>query len=237
MSTINYVHTEVTHNTIAATEILPFVFSQVRPQSVLDIGCANGAWLKVCKDLGAREVLGVDGISVDKKFIPESEFVLHDLRKVLTLNKKFDLGICLEVAEHLPAETADNLIHTLTTNSDFILFSAAVPGQGGQYHINEQWPQYWHLKFKANGFVAFDILRDRFWNNDNVLWWYKQNMVFYVKSSRASELKFQFNQDVHAMVHPELYQKKVFHPKYLKTRSELIRSIWISLKYLIKSFF
>ena len=44
------------------------------------------------------------------------------------------------------------LVATITKHGDAVLFSAAIPGQGGQDHLNEQWPEYWQKKFEVNGY-------------------------------------------------------------------------------------
>jgi hypothetical protein len=54
---------------------------------------------------------------------------------------RFDLALCLEVAEHLPAAAGDSLVRRLASVGARILFSAAIPGQGGRNHVNEKWPQ------------------------------------------------------------------------------------------------
>jgi SAM-dependent methyltransferase len=233
---IRYIHRVETHNTRAAAEILPFVFDLLAPKKVLDIGCANGSWLEVCKNLGSLEVLGVDGIEPKDNHLEPKEFLLHDFRDPLVLSGKFDLVLCLEVAEHLPVESANALVEVLVSHGDVILFSAAVPGQGGQYHLNEQWPEYWNAKFKAKGFTALDVLRDRFWNNERIFWWYRQNMMLYVRSGVLESLASPVSDSVRSLVHPDLYRKKVFHPKYATSRQELLQLIWTSVKYLVKSF-
>ena len=91
----------------------------------------------------------------------------------------------LEVAEHLPGEAADGFIRSLTSFSDCVLFSAAIPHQGGVDHLNEQWPEYWERRFSDAGFVAVDCLRPRFWNRQGVEWWYLQNMFVFVRSGRT----------------------------------------------------
>src|SRR5690606_34222821 len=119
-----------------------------------------------------------------------------DLTKKLELNKKYDMAISLEVAEHLPESAADTFVESLTSHASIILFSAAIPQQGGQYHVNEQWPNYWNEKFKKRGFQAFDILRSEFWNNEHVPWWYRQNMVFFVKQGEETFNKFEPSKDI-----------------------------------------
>lgn len=233
---INYKHTLHTHNPTSAEIILPFIFNIVNPQSVLDIGCGNGSWLKVCKNLGIKEIFGVDGIQVpiSELLIREHEFLKYDLTKKLILERKFDIVISLEVAEHLPEASADIFIDTLVSHSDVVLFSAAIPGQGGQYHLNEQWPNYWHEKFKTKGFQAFDILRGEFWDNESILWWYRQNMILYVKNNEEIFNGLTISKKVLSYVHPNLYQKKVFKAQYLKSKKEILRSIFTNIKYLLK---
>lgn len=233
---INYKHTNHTHNPTSAEIILPFVFKIVNPHSVLDVGCGNGSWLKACKDLGIAEVYGVDGIQVpsDELMIKNNEFLKHDLTKKLTLKNKYDMAISLEVAEHLPESAANIFVDSLTEHSDVVLFSAAIPNQGGQYHLNEQWPEYWQEKFKNKGFKAFDIIRKEFWNDENILWWYQQNMIFFVKEGTTSFDSYKATDTVLSIVHPKLYNKKIFKPKYLNSKKEIFQLIVTSFKTLLK---
>lgn len=232
---INYTHESIEFNTPSASIILTYLKEHFNFKSSLDIGCGGGTWLAVAKKLGVKEVFGVDGIDVPNKVgIEKSEFLQYDLTTKLSLSRRFDLGICMEVAEHLPADSADGLVEMLTTHSDVILFSAAIPGQGGQYHINEQWPAYWQSKFKAKGYDAYDI-RDQFWDNPNVLWWYRQNTILYVKSDSGLFPQLKKSTSVVSRVHPDLYRKKVFHPKFINNRADLTKSIVLSLRYLVKS--
>src|SRR4051812_41725708 len=120
---IKYIHTEAIHNTGAANEVLPYVFGLIRPERVIDIGCGTGSWLEVAKQLGAKEIRGIDGIHVEKSMlcINENEFLQHDLTIYLPAGSKYDLAMCLEVAEHLPETAADNIIAILCDHSDVVL--------------------------------------------------------------------------------------------------------------------
>ena len=233
---INYKHTIALHNQTSAEIVLPFIFNRVNITSVLDIGCGNGSWLKTAKDYGALEVFGVDGIEPASRnqFISSDEFLLHDLSKPLDLKKTYDLVMSLEVAEHLPEEHADLFVKHLTSHGNIILFSAAIPNQGGQYHLNEQWPEYWHQKFKSQGYKAYDIIRKAFWNHKDIFWWYRQNMILYVKDTLDIKEIGEPSETIEALVHPSLYQKKIFHPKYLKQRSDLRKLVLNTLKYILK---
>ena len=126
----------------SAREIIPLVFELIRPRSVIDVGCGSGTWLAVCQEFGVEDILGVDGDYVDEKIltIPKSRFSPRDLRKPFQIGRRFDLVLSLEVAEHLPAESAGSFIDSLTAHGDVVLFSAAIPHQGGMRHLNEQWP-------------------------------------------------------------------------------------------------
>ena len=41
--------------------MVPLVLDLVQPKSVADIGCGIGTWLKICREHGVEEILGVDG--------------------------------------------------------------------------------------------------------------------------------------------------------------------------------
>jgi SAM-dependent methyltransferase len=244
---INYIHTEDIHNSIAATEVLPYLFNLIHPESVVDIGCGTGSWLTVAKQLGAKKILGLDGVHVDTAMlrISEEEFLQHNLTLPLKPGQLFDMAICLEVAEHLPGEAAYNIIDIITSFSDVVLFSAAIPGQGGQAHLNEQWPAYWQNKFASHGFFPCDILRQEFWNNDKIEWWYKQNMLLYAKADAISKFNLQTSLTIPVYIHPELFEHTTTtlaatkkHVQYLENiiDKEITRPrFYPSLKRLIKS--
>jgi SAM-dependent methyltransferase len=197
---------------------VPLILALVKPQSVVDVGCGLGTWLSVFKKLGVKDVLGIDGEHVDRSMleIPAEQFLPFDLTETILINREFDLVVSLEVAEHLPEECAKVLIKSLTKLGPVILFSAAIPFQGGIGHLNEQWPDYWANHFKENGYEAIDCVRKKVWQDDKVEWWYAQNiLVFCRKDSLASNplLTEEFKN-----THPS--QLSIVHPrKYL----ELIR--------------
>jgi SAM-dependent methyltransferase len=237
---VNYTHDPAVHNFSAARQILPFLLKLKPVNSVIDFGCGTGTWLAVAKELGVKEILGVDGVdlSPDELKIPVENFIKQDLTKPINLKRKFDTLFCLEVAEHLPAEFAKTLVDTLTNHSDFIIFSAAIPGQDGQNHLNEQWPDYWQKLFSNNGYLPSDLLQAAFWNNENVEWWYRQNITVYATKDVLTALNLPVVPEVRAVIHPALFNEKLLLIDKLNTTIE--REVWkptfkSAFKRLIKS--
>lgn len=193
----------------SAREILPIVVELTKPASIVDIGCGAGHWLAAARELGITDILGVDGDWVvrGRLEIPREKFVAHDLATPLKFDRKFDLALSLEVAEHLPAPQARAFIRTLCEAADTVLFSAAIPGQGGRHHVNEQWPAYWADLFAEFGFDCYDLLRPRIWNNPRVLWYYAQNCLIYAR--RGSLDHAAAVTKPLSLVHPELWSAQV----------------------------
>jgi len=180
-------------------------------KSVVDLGCGVGTWLYPFRNQGVK-VLGVDGGWVNRNFlmIEDIDFMEYDLNKELKIDIKYDLAISLEVAEHLRPESAEIFISSLTNLSDFVLFSAAIPNQGGVNHLNEQWLEYWVKLFEGRGYIGFDIFRNQIWNDELIPFHYRQNTVLFVKESRTSELIMPVGCDSpHSIVHPELYLRTI----------------------------
>ena len=119
--------------------VVPIVLDLIRPGSVVDVGCGLGEWLATFQEHGVSDILGIDGDYVDRDmlYIPQQDFKTIDLNRPFTLNRTFDLAVCLEVAEHLEAEHANDFVESLTRLAPIILFSAAIPLQSGTNHVNE----------------------------------------------------------------------------------------------------
>lgn len=177
----------------SAKQMVPPILELIKPRSVIDVGCGIGTWASVFLDYGLTDVLGIDGswVKQESMMIPAENFRANDLTDPSPLDKRFDLAISLEVAEHLPRNSADEFVNFLSTLSDVVIFSAAVPQQGGIDHINEQWPTYWAEKFLSRGYQPYDVIRPIFWNNNDVEWWYAQNSIVYVRSGVRNELQQQ----------------------------------------------
>lgn len=215
---MKYKHTEYFHNLASPKEIVPEIMKLLNPNSVVDVGCGIGTFVHCFKEEGVLDVLGIDGPWADKKLLEKhlnkEEFLEKDLEKEFSLPRKFELVVSLEVAEHLAEKSADIFVKNLVSLGDVILFSAAVPLQGGQNHINEQWLDYWEDKFNKHEYYMHDIMRPIFWDNPNVFWWYKQNMVLFTSKDYKLPEVVEHNV-LKNVIHYDLYTERV---EYLKNK-------------------
>lgn len=158
--------------------------------SLLDVGAGHGAWAAEWMAAGVPDVIAVDGdyVSRDRLAIPADRFRPHDLSQPLDLGRTFDLVQSLEVAEHLPDGAADGFVETLTRHGDIVLFSAAVPHQGGEHHVNEQPLSYWRARFAARGYKPYDWLRPLIADDRAIMPWYRFNTLIYANEAGAARL-------------------------------------------------
>jgi SAM-dependent methyltransferase len=174
----------------SAGVIAPMIVDLLRPSSILDVGCGRGTWLHAFADLGVSDILGVDGphVAAADLEIPAERFLARDLREPLDLGRSFDLVMSLEVAEHLAPDLGSTFVESLARHANTVLFSAAIPFQGGAGHVNEQWQSHWAAEFAKHGFVPVDAIRPRVWTDPHVAFWYAQNILLYVREGSAPEL-------------------------------------------------
>jgi len=186
---------------------VPLVLKMVEPRSIIDLGCGDGSWLKAFEEQGIRDLQGIENQMPANPLIERGRVQIHNLCHPYYSKRTYDLALCLEVAEHLPEKAASTLIETLTGLASVVLFSAAIPHQGGDGHVNEQWNSYWHQLFLKCKYVLCDPIRSEIWNNSQVAWWYRQNMFLAVSEnhSLAGNLPGYHLQ----YVHPEQYLQKI----------------------------
>ena len=200
----------------SASRVVPELLRLLSPRSVADVGCGVGAWLAEFQRHGISDLLGVDGNWLDRQVlqIDPKQFVVRDLLEPLAIHRTFDLAMCLEVAEHLPDSRAEQLVGELVGLAPVVLFSAAVPFQGGEGHVNEQWPDYWARIFAKFAYFAVDCLRSRIWNDEEIEWWYRQNLILYaaraaIDSNDRLRPMASDSPDVLRLIHPDLYVRKI----------------------------
>lgn len=207
-----------------AAVLLGLVCEWISPRKAVDVGCGTGIWLRFLLDRGI-EVVGVDGAYVNAADleIPRHAFMAHDLELPLPPIGQADLAISMETAEHLTPARAATFVQDLCRLAPVVLFSGAIPDQGGTAHINEQWPEYWVQKFEACGFQCIDCVRPSVWHDANVPYWYVQNAFLAVRAdalaadAKLQELAARYPKPV-SLVHPRHFLEKV---SLLRTTQDL----------------
>jgi SAM-dependent methyltransferase len=181
--TARYYHT-ISEGTIRSAQMVMRALAAlgVEPQSIIDVGCGVGEWHN-----GHPDYTGIDyRVRSEDLLIPPDRFVECDLnREFPQLDRTFDLCLCLEVAEHLKPSRAEDLVRFLCGLSDRVLFSAAIPHQGGNGHVNEQWMSWWAELFAREGFGAAECQPD-VRHCEQVELWYRQNIVLYARGARGA---------------------------------------------------
>lgn len=182
----------------AASIVLPYLFEFYKPNSVIDIGCGVGAWLRAAKDMGVETIHGVDINEEDEQnlFVPRDVIDIFDFSNLTSQkepisHERYDLAISLEVAEHLNRQNAVPFIKYITSFSDVVLFSAALPFQNGTHHVNCQPARYWSDLFKKEGFLCADLFRRRLMFDPQLSvsdWWYGQNSYLFVRDTKKELL-------------------------------------------------
>lgn len=185
----------------SAEALVPILASTFKPSIVIDVGCGEGWWGAAFAKHGATAV-GVDGAYVTD---PVIEFHPHDLAQPFGDFGSFDMAVCLEVAEHLPASRADGFVADLCQLAPVVVFSSAIPGQNGVGHVNEAWPEYWAEKFNANGYSVTGSLRWNIWNDERIERWYRQNLI--IATSEPGKYRNLFADKAQPLnvVHPEIF--------------------------------
>lgn len=213
--TADFFETELAGSYTSAKQIVPAVLDLVPADSVLDVGCGTGHFLRAFAEAGIDDYLGIDGSYVprDQLAIDQQRFQPVDLSGGFDLGRTFDLAVSLEVAEHLPPTSADRFVASLVRHASSILFSAAIPLQGGTGHVNEQWPSYWVERFARHGYQPFDVLRPYLWQSKDVEWWYRQNLLLFCNAAgRAASPRLAGALPAAAgsldRVHPDLYVQR-----------------------------
>lgn len=172
----------------SASVFVDIILKYYSPKSIVDIGCGAGIYLKEFQDKGINNLLGIDGspAAQDEFLINKDKLAIFDLSQKYEFKQKYDLAICLEVAEHLEKKDADNLIETIINASDDVLFTAATPGQGPRSigHINEQPHSYWIDKFKKSGYKYLKQKTEKIrkeMEEKKVVWWIVNNLMLFKK--------------------------------------------------------
>ena len=159
---------------------MEFIWNYFKPKNVLDVGCGSGGYIWYLQYLGCKEV---SGISEKSLIIPENKYIKHDLAQSFDLEKKYDLVICLEVAEHLSENAALKLIKDIDKHSKrIIVFSAAEINQPGKDHINCKKIDYWIDLWNNLGWETDDFATMQF-RALSTFSWLRRNPLILIKSN------------------------------------------------------
>ncbi len=158
----------------SAVVLADLVVERFAPSSVVDVGCGEG-WL--VHELRSRNVkaFGVDGDDVGADLVLDLTAPPYPELD----GAPFDLAVCLEVAEHVDEANAGDLVGWLCDLAPVVAFSAAIPGQGGQGHVNERPPAYWVDLFAQRGLAGSGALRTELWDDERIEAWYRQNLLVF----------------------------------------------------------
>jgi SAM-dependent methyltransferase len=213
--TAEFFKTALATSYASAQRIVPLVLALVPARAVLDVGCGTGHFLRAFHEAGVSHIAGIDGDYVprDQLVIDQSRFQPCDLTRGFDLERRYDIVVSLEVAEHLPPAAAEPFVESLIRHGSVVLFSAAIPYQGGTGHLNEQWPSYWAELFARRGYQAYDAIRPAIWRDREVAWWYRQNiLVFADAQARSAHPALAVRTPVSGatldLVHPDNYAAK-----------------------------
>ena len=206
----------------SAEVVVPLLMDKLSPRSVLDVGCGTGAWLNEFRRRGVTDIRGIEGDWAPGRFLEFADDLIHraDAGAGFDLGRRFDLVVSVEVAEHIEPGSARRFVENLTHHGDFVYFTAAVPGQGGTSHLNEQWPDYWSALFAEFGFRLLDWPRQELWENARVDACVIQNGFLYVREGvPVPDGIGKSNPWPLRMIHPRLFRhtlQKMSDPETLK---------------------
>jgi len=136
------------------------IVGNFKPESVIDWGCGCGFLIERLYRHGIDKLLGIEGSRDVMEFwkseiikIVQSKLVIADIIDFVDTDGQYDMAVCMEVAEHLPEEKADDLVKKVVLSAkNYIWWTAAQPGQDGDGHINCQPICYWKDKFEHNSY-------------------------------------------------------------------------------------
>jgi hypothetical protein len=227
-----FVNTIRNHNSAALVlDCLIQYFEKV--QTVMDLGCGMGAWSKAMFERGFEEITLVDHPS-----LPRNKLLIHakerfnavDLDVSLPGPGNFDMIMCIEVLEHFKEKRALEILDFICCSTSLVLFSAAIPGQFGEGHINCQRHGYWHAQFERRGFAFYDGFKPNLLSNDSINYWIRQNLFIYFKPSQAWRFTGLSNTTTSEfeLVHQSILNRKMGIKEYLKMAPRVIRKkqIW-----------
>jgi hypothetical protein len=198
----------------ASAAALPMLLDLVPDvRTIVQVGCGTGEWLAEAQRAGISDVKGVEGSweEVDSLAVDGALIARIDYTRPFALDRRYDLALCIEIAEHLPEDRAASFVADLCGLAPVVAFSAAIPFQGGAGHLNEQWPDYWERLFATCGYVMVDAVRRQMWRAADGPGYIAQNLFLAVDESRLgsyprlAEEHERHSGPVLSLVHPDVF--------------------------------
>jgi 2-polyprenyl-3-methyl-5-hydroxy-6-metoxy-1,4-benzoquinol methylase len=187
-----------------ARAIVPVLNEWFKPKTVADVGCGGGAFaVEFAKH---AHVDGFDSVFPGDSINSCLSYYCCDLRNGIPTKSTYDIALCLEVGEHMPESCAAPLVSELVRIAPIVVFSAAIPLQGGPGHVNEQWQSWWAALFLKHSFFPSDKLRRFIWANASIPAWYRQNTIIYARITKLEEWDATPPSQLN-VVHPEMWSK------------------------------
>ena len=180
--------------------VLPLVVAELGalPATVIDVGCGAGAWVREFLKAGI-DAAGWDGSWAEPHLmIPRERFTARDLTETWPRDRRFDMAVTIEVAEHLPPTRGPGFVSDLCAISDAVLFSASVPRQRGTHHVNLRWQPYWVDLFTQEGYGVIDCIRPAVWDRAPPVGWPLAQQCFLFVRGREPRVAMPLN-----VVHPD----------------------------------
>ena len=225
MTDKEYKYSGATPVTMGAAPKIASVVSELIgiPSSVVDLGGGGGALLKAFQEIGTQTIRCFDHPSIKQEdlVIAAENFIRWDMSKSIPKPFNCDLAISTEFAEHVPQHMSDSVVNFLTQSSDIVLFSAAIPNQGGLEHINEQRPAFWRSLFEKRQYCFIDAIRPKIVFDQTIPHWFRQNLYLYVHEDSLHKLNltpecYSFIPDEYEIVHTRILNRKMGLNEVLK---------------------
>lgn len=154
----------------------------LNPNRVIDMGCGPGMHVYALRGLEVEAI----GYDIDERVL-DKPYLHHKSIFNVWSDEQADLVLCLEVAEHLPENVSDQVVEACVDALDhhgILIWTAAIPGQGGVGHINCQPKEYWEAKFKQNNMTRLHQLEGEmldYIRRGYHMGWFTQNAMIFLK--------------------------------------------------------
>lgn len=155
---------------------------------VNDYGCGPGIYVNSMRKLG----IDAYGYDIDSRIPNDSHFFKKNILDD-DFNDKCNAAVCLEVLEHIEEADSIRFMQKMLSSIEddgYLIFSAAVPNQGGDGHINCKPKQFWEDKIVNSGFVrvvaeekeVLDIVK-----SNQYMGWFANNFMLFKKIVRINK--------------------------------------------------